>query len=524
MEENLETKNSLISLYGFTDANFEQLTNSNIALENMAHQLAQFNNGISKTTLEKPATITDGIVFLSHDEVAFFTSIFDVEKDNYSLEKFVPASGAASRMFQFLSEFLLVFDAEKESVTQYIDRTENNSLLLFFSKMSKFPFYKMVNDRLAEKYSDFNSWEEDRKSFAFIKLLLDENEFDFCNKPKAILPFHVYQKAILSPIEEHIKEATNYCLSNNNAKLHFTISKEHQTDFDTIISNCDIKDVQITFSEQLKSTDTIVVNSLNQPVKDENNNLIFRPGGHGALIYNLNKLTSDIVFIKNIDNVSNHSATTISDYKKMLAGYLIQLQKQIFNYLTNLDQSETDKENTKIIADFLENNLKIEIPQDFDNLEITEQKSFLHKALNKPIRICGMVKNENEPGGGPFWVKESCGKSSLQIVELSQVNDKNPEQLSIFKTATHFNPVDLVCGLKNYKNQSFDLLQYINHETGFIVEKSKDGLLQKAYELPGLWNGAMHNWITIFIEVPLCTFNPVKTVNDLLKKNHQFEN
>ena len=521
MEKNLEIKKNLISVYGLTDVNFEQIQNNGISLTTIAHQLSQFSLGITKTVIEKPATITDGIVNLSEKEKNFYTSYFDEKKDQYSLEKFVPASGAASRMFSFLSEFLLEYNGEIESLNTYIKRNNNISLATFIQNINKFPFYKVVYHRLKEKYADFDSWKQDAKNEYFIKILLDTNEFNYANKLKGILPFHDYGSEVLTPIEEHIKEAVNYCFSNLKAKLHFTISGEHDNDFKKIALKSESKSIHITFSEQLKNTDTIAVDHNNMPFCDAESHIIFKPGGHGALIYNLNQINSDIVFIKNIDNVSQKNNDEITRCKKSLAGYLMFLQNQIFNYLTLLYNKEFKNKDLNIIQNFIQNILNIEISKDFNKSDVAHQKMSLIAILNKPIRVCGMVKNENEPGGGPFWVKESSGKKSLQIVEFSQIDSQNISQVELFKSSTHFNPVDLVCGLKNYKGEKFNLLDFVDNNSGFIVEKSKNGIAYKAYELPGLWNGAMANWISIFVEVPLYTFNPVKTVNDLLKPNHQ---
>jgi Domain of unknown function (DUF4301) len=517
MEENLKIKNNLTARYNFSEDNFNQIENCGISLEKIEEELSLFNSGIAKTFLEKPATINDGIVSLSEEEANDYAISYEKEKSKYSIEKFVPASGAASRMFKFLSEFLLEFNLETETINAYINRKNDTSLSAFIIGMDKFPFFKIIHQRLKEKNQDFDSWNRDSKNYEFIKLLLDQNEFNFANKPKGVLPFHDYENEILTPIDEHLKETIAY----GNLKLHFTISGEHKSDFEKIVSKSNKKEVQITYSEQSKSTDTIAVDQENKPFKDEKNQLVFRPGGHGALIYNLNQIDSDIVFIKNIDNVSHNNMEAISIYKKALAGYLIVIQNQIFSHISFLDDVEIKKESISTIKYFIQNNLKIEIPADFNDYKIESQIKLLRTILNKPIRICGMVKNENEPGGGPFWIREKSGKVSLQIVESSQIDTQNQEQIDIFQSATHFNPVDIVCGLKNYKGEKFNLLDFIDHKSGFIVQKSKNGIAYKAYELPGLWNGAMSNWITIFVEVPLLTFNPVKTVNDLLKYNHQ---
>jgi hypothetical protein len=249
--------------------------------------------------------------------------------------------------------------------------------------------------------------------------------------------------------------------------------------------------------------------------------LVFRPGGHGALIENLNNLDADIIFIKNIDNIIQNNVEKTALYKKGLAGVLIELQQQTFTYLREIETQKVEHENIDEIILFLKEKLNTKISDDFHAFSFENKLSKIKEALNRPIRVCGMVKNEGEPGGGPFWVRDEKGNLSLQIVESSQVDLTNTHQHKILDSATHFNPVDLVCGIKNYKNEKFDLTQFVDHNTGFIVEKTILDKKIKAYELPGLWNGAMAKWLTVFVQVPLLTFNPVKTVNDLLKPAHQ---
>lgn len=520
MEENLKIKNSLIKEQLFSETHFKQVEAYGIDLNKIAEELQLFKTGIPKVVVEKPATKNDGILVFSPVEMESFAAKFDTEKSKFSLEKFVPASGAASRMFKFLSAFLLEFNPEKETINSYINRKKETSLQAFIIGMDKFPFFTAVYTKLKEKHPDFDSWKRDDKNYFFIKILLDSQGFDFANKPKGILPFHVYPDSIATPIEEHLKEALLYAKSNGMAKIHFTISGEHQNDFEKIVSQFNSKEVEVTYSEQLKTTDTIAVDFNNIALK-ESGQLIFRPGGHGALIYNLNQINSDLVFIKNIDNVSHNNLNEIALYKKGLGGYLIEIQTTVFEKLRILERDKVSKELIVDIQNFIENKLKIELSKDFKNFKKDSKIKYLKTILDRPIRLCGMVKNENEPGGGPFWIRDKEGSISLQIVESSQIDIQNENQVHLFKSATHFNPVDLVCGIKKYNGEKFNLLDFVDNQSGFIVEKSKSGIDYKAYELPGLWNGAMANWITLFVEVPLETFNPVKTVNDLLKYNHQ---
>ena len=511
---------------GFSSLDFVQIYEQGIQVENIQNQLDIFKNGISKAFLVEPATVSNGILKFSEQEFQNKADFFDANKSTFKLEKFVPASGAASRMFKFLSEFLNDFDVENESINAYINRKKDNELSVFIVGLDKFSFFKTIDKKLKEVFPDFDDLKRDHKNFYFIKFLLSSDYFDFANKPKGILPFHKYKSHIATAIEEHLYECANYSSSNGNSNLHFTVSEDHKVLFENIVKAITHRveketatAINISYSFQNKSTDTIAVDAKNNPFREAKGKLFFRPGGHGALIENLNNRDADIIFIKNIDNVIQHHIESIALYKKALAGILIALQRQVFQYLNEIDNGN-DEHLNEIIA-FVKNNLNIELLENFSKDSLENKIVYLKNILNRPIRVCGMVKNEGEPGGGPFWVRDTKGNLSLQIVEASQVDLDNANQIKILSSATHFNPVDLVCGIRNYKNEKFDLTQFVDHNSGFIVEKTHNGKPFKSYELPGLWNGAMANWITVFVEVPLITFNPVKTVNDLLKTAHQ---
>lgn len=510
---------------GLTNHDFIALYNAKKDIDYTINQINNIKRGVSKIVIEQPATINNGIFQLSENEFKHFSGVFDNQSNNYSIEKFVPASGAASRMFKFLSDFLRDYNPATETINGYINRTQNNALATFIVAMDKLPFFKDVDSYLKSIFPDFNTFSKDRKNHLFIATILTDKNFDYINKPKGILPFHQYNGTNITPIEEHLKEVLAYCSDKEKATIHFTISEEHETDFNTIIRNTQKgikKKIDFSFSIQNSLTDSITLNDKLETNKDARGNIIFRPGGHGALLHNLNERKSDIIFIKNIDNVSHNNLETIALYKKALGGFLIEKQQQVFSHIRLLSNSEEiSKDSIKKATKFIETELNISIPKSFNDYKNESKIKHLKSILNRPIRVCGMVKNEQEPGGGPFWIKEKDGSVSLQIVESAQIDLENPAQEKLFKSATHFNPVDLVCGIKNHKDKKFNLLDYTNPETGFIVEKSKDGKPYKAYELPGLWNGSMANWITLFIEVPIETFNPVKTVNDLLKSNHQ---
>ncbi|WP_339890188.1 DUF4301 family protein [uncultured Flavobacterium sp.] len=499
----------------------KQIQEKGISLQKIEQQLQFFVSGVSKVNLEKSASINDGIMFFSNKKKEELCRFFDENKGNKSINKFVPASGAASRMFKFLTEFLTEFDSEKGTINAYINHKKEHDLPVFLVGLKDFPFYAEVKERVLQLHPNYYNLEKDEKDYLFIKTLLSPNCFDFSNKPKGILPFHNKNNTILTPVEEHLNETIFYKKEGEKAKVHFTISKEHHNHFDAIIKK--YPEVNVSYSFQKESTDTIAVNLDNTPFRTEEGSLLFRPGGHGALIENLNLLESDIIFIKNIDNVSQNHIVDIIKYKKILGGLLLKKQRQIFEYLEQLELNNSTEELISEIKNFAKEKLNLSLPINFDKFQSEYKIELLFNELNRPIRVCGMVKNEGEPGGGPFWVKNENGLSSLQIVETSQINLKDKEQKKIVEFATHFNPVDLVCGIKDYKNNKFDLTQFVDEKTGFIVEKNKFGKPIKSFELPGLWNGAMANWITLFVEVPLSTFNPVKTVNDLLKPSHQPE-
>ncbi|RZJ69287.1 MAG: DUF4301 family protein [Flavobacterium sp.] len=512
---------------GFSIKDFSGIYNRNITMDTVRGQLSIFRNGISKMMLSKPATIDDGIYPLNEDKAMDYAQFYDSRKDNFTIKKFVPASGAASRMFKFLSEFINEFNPKHESLNAYMNRKADNSLRMFFVGIDKLPFFKQILEKTKEN-PDYSTWNKDQRYFNFVQVMLSDHDFDYANKPKGILSFHQYEDFAATPVYEHLKEAAAYAECDKAAHVHFTISEEHRDGFLDAINEVKPQlekesgvTLNFSFSYQHAQTDTIAVDVNNDPFRDGQGGLLFRPGGHGALIENLSRLEADIVFVKNIDNVSHNNIETIALYKKALAGILIKLQEKTHMYLDMIDRGEVSEKDICGIFDFAKNKLTIDVDSDVSKYTLEHKLDYARELLNRPIRVCGMVKNEGEPGGGPFWIEGDKRKLSLQIVESSQIDLDDKEQKDILMRSTHFNPVDLVCGLKDYKGNYFDLNKFVDSTTGFIVYKNKNGKDLKSYELPGLWNGAMAGWITIFVEVPLDTFNPVKTVNDLLKPAHQ---
>ncbi|MBT8266413.1 MAG: DUF4301 family protein [Bacteroidia bacterium] len=508
-----------------------QYTNKGISLERIQAQLDLFKKGLPFVKLKAAATVGHGILKLDANSKKKYINYFEARKDEKDIVKFVPASGAATRMFKFLFEFLDKFNPDEESINAYINKHKATELSIFIVGLEQFPFYEEVVQQARTLVPNFNSLSNNDRKLLFIKTMLDADKLNFSYFPKGLLPFHKYQSHNASAFEEHLFEAALYAEAKGKANLHFTISKTHKQKFgdefkriEGIVAQKTNTEFDIEFSFQLESTDTIAVNSKNEPIREADGSLHFRPSGHGALLHNLNSLEADIVFIKNIDNVVVFKfEEQVAEYKKMLAGLLIETQEKSYDYLNLLEQEEVSEDLILEAATFLAKQLNVVINPEFEKFSKANKIEYVFLKLNRPIRVCGMVKNEGEPGGGPFWVKGENGEITLQIVESAQIDLNNKEQKKILKNATHFNPVDLVCGIRNYKGDAFDLTHYVDPNTAFISTKTKAGKRLKALELPGLWNGSMAKWNTIFVEVPLITFNPVKTVNDLLKTPHQID-
>ncbi|TJY38004.1 DUF4301 family protein [Pontimicrobium aquaticum] len=512
----------------FTKEDIKQIEKKGLTVDKVLSQLELFKKGIPFVNLKSAATVGDGIWSFNEEDINELITLYNSKKDNVSIVKFVPASGAATRMFKALFQFLEGYNPKNKPLEAYLKNSNNKELAIFFEGLNKLPFFNEVILKLNDTHSNYNTLSSDEQQWLFVKTMLDKNLLNFSSSPKGLLPFHQYKNYVLTAFEEHLFEAAKYASSKNEADLHFTVSKTHQQKFSKKINT--VKDViehstltkfNISFSYQKQATDTIAVTLSNEPLRDKNKKLVFRPSGHGALIENLNNIDADVIFIKNIDNVvvSNY-VDEVAKYKKMLGGILLKIQENIFNYQHILD-TKVSNEQLIEITNFLTQKLNIVLNYNFNNLNFQEKKTYLKSQLNKPIRVCGMVKNQGEPGGGPFWVKDASATVSLQIVESAQIDKNDPQQIEILKNATHFNPVDLVCGVKNYKGEKYDLTKFIDKNTAFITTKTKSGKDLKALELPGLWNGSMAYWNTIFVEVPLITFNPIKTVNDLLKETHQ---
>lgn len=487
------------------------------SLESVEKQIENFKNGFPWMKIVAPATPERGILSLTPEQQQEAVNYYENAEVNGKC-KFVPASGAASRMFKDIFSGL-------SSLQDGTDPGADSPVGKLSENIRSFAFYD----------EDMFGTPEDSKEYRekAARMLLTDEGLGYGSKPKGVLKFHRYDDGeVRTSIAEHLVEAQNYMRNpDETASLVISVSPEHRQLFEAAIA--EVKQAyeekygikyEISFTYQDKATDTIAVDTENNPFRKDDGTLLFRPAGHGALIYNLNNLDAELVSIKNIDNVSNERfLPLVSQFKKVLMGKCLELRDKIFAYLNALDSFEEPcspscKQLCDEIEAFLDNELCIKLPA---SASCAERVAILRSKLDRPIRVCGMVRNLGEPGGGPFIICGKDGSTNLQILESVQINPSDPQSADIMKRSTHFNPVDIVCCLHNYKGEKFDLLQYVDDEAGFISSKSYEGRELKALELPGLWNGAMSNWNTLFVEVPVETFNPVKVVLDLLRPAHQ---
>ena len=498
---------ALLEAKGISEAQIEQ-------------QLRDFQTGFPFLKLAGAAAIGRGIMAVSDEQEKACTKAWDDYKaEGHHITKFVPASGAASRMFKDMFEFL---SADYDVPTKPAEKQ-------FFEGVHDFAFFQALDDSCqVNEGRGVDALIDEGQYKAVVANMLDAEGLNYGQLPKGLLQFHAYDEEVRTPLEEHLVEAALYAASKGEADVHFTVSTEHRTLFEALVERV-LPEYEkrfgityhISFSEQKPSTDTVAANMDNTPFRNEDGTLLFRPGGHGALIQNLSDLQSDVVFVKNIDNVVPDKLKPVTvTWKQVIAGVLVKAQQQAFAYLRLLDTGKYSHEQIEEMIRFVRHELCTDMPG-LKDLEDAELVCYLRKKLNRPMRVCGVVKNVGEPGGGPFLAYNPDGSVSLQILESSQIDKNNPEYMKMFTEGTHFNPVDLVCGIRDCKGEKFDLPKFVDPQTGFISYKSKNGKELKALELPGLWNGAMSDWSTIFVEVPLETFNPVKTVCDLLRPEHQ---
>jgi len=515
----MNTEN-IITKYNLSENDTEQLNSSGITLFKLKMQVGQIKKGTQFVKLIRSCKIDDGIFRIDDEERKELIDLFEKECKGKEIIKFVPASGAASRMFKRLESFM---NSDVDLALDELKTNENYKYISqFFSNLSEFAFYDDLIGIIKENKSDIDSLLTQNKLKETLGYILTDKGLGYSFKPKALIKFHSYGNDNRTAFEEQIKESIEYIKDKTgNVNLHFTISPELRDDFENEKKQLIKKyghsvELNITFSYQKKSTDTIALDKNDELFRDDSK-ILLRPGGHGALIENLNEINSDIIFIKNIDNVQREENLDLTvNNKKLLGGLLIEYQSRIHSYLNSLEETPSEEMISEIVA-FIKHELGYDLSISGSKSSVELLKNF----LNRPIRICGAVENVGHPGGGPFWVESKSGKVSKQIIEGDQVDKSDEGQKEIFQSSTHFNPVDLACGVRDYRGDKFDLTEYVDHSAVFVSTKSYKGRELKALELPGLWNGAMANWITVFVEVPKETFTPVKEVNELLREDHQ---
>ncbi len=503
----------------------EQIKEKGITEDDIKHQIEIFKRCFRLVDLVAPATTGNGIFVPDKEQFDDYEKKYQQKTEKFSVLKFVPASGAATRMFKNIYEW-------REKLCNYRNPDdllkEDNRAKIFFDRMTEFAFWNDLSEVMKRNGNDAYDCLKKKNYLSLIEFLLDDKGLGYGKLPKGLLKFHKYDKFSRTAFEEQLVEGALYGKNaNGTVNIHFTVSPEHielfQEHLNKVVRSYEKQfDVRynIEFSLQDPSTDTIAVDMDNCPFRNSDGKLVFRPGGHGALINNLNKIDDDIVFIKNIDNViPDRLKNPTVRYKKILCNILLDLQKEVHRFQKHIAKNEFTNRLYEQAVDFACNRLNFD--RSLFRCQAEKGKEILATMLYAPIRVCGMVKNEGEPGGGPFWVQAEENIKSLQIIESSQIDLENPGQKEIFNNSTHFNPVDIVCGIKAWNGKKYDLKKYIDPDTGFISHKSIEGYPIKALELPGLWNGAMAKWITVFVEVPIITFNPVKTINDLLREEHQ---
>jgi hypothetical protein len=503
----------------FNQKDLKQIRSKGIHIDEINQQIKHFQQGFPPSDITMPATCGKGITALTEGDEQHYLDVFLDNGPDFRMSRFIPASGAATRMFKDLYAALEKLDGRSRTKQEEWIR-ENRELKRFFKKLEKYPFYEDLKIK------------ENSKPDEILRQLLMEKGLNYGNKPKGLLKFHKYSKKDRrTAFEEHVREAVKYCASRQRlVRIHLTVSPQHLDGFQAeaakIIPSIEKETgmgIDLSFSFQKPETDTIAVDLEDKPFRNSDGSLLFRPAGHGALIRNLDALDSDLVFISNIDNVAPDARKNVRvKYKQILGGMLLEVRSKVFYYLQQLNGDEkVEKTRMDHMVNYLRERLGVAVPDRLDDWDASELRKWLIAAMNRPIRVCGMVRNEGEPGGGPFYVRSESGEVSLQIVESSQIDMNDPEKALLVRESTHFNPVDLVCSIRDYEGKKFHLTHYVDHNTGFISEKSVGGKSLKALELPGLWNGAMARWLTLFVEVPIETFSPVKTVFDLVRKEHR---
>ena len=510
----------------FTEPDLKQLRDRGIPAERAAGYLATFAEGLPYVVLDRPCATGDGVTVLDGSELERLCRRGDEAAGAGRFSKFVPASGAATRMFQPLLSARARAADESATVEDLRDLPEYPALREFMTRLEHFAFYPELKAKLGDSGKRLQPLRDAGQFRAVLDCLLDAGGLGYAGRPKGLIPFHRYPDDCRTPVAEHLLDARAYVRDHNGtARVHFTVSPEHRAAVEAHVAALrrryedGHRRFDVTLSEQRPDTDTLAATLDNQPFREPDGSLSFRPGGHGALLANLNDLRADIVFIQNIDNVAVDPDAAIR-HRKALGGHLVHVQARVFDYLDRLHPDAAPPFLDEVLR-FTRAALSIVPPEGLRRAPVAGRVRFLRETLERPLRVCGMVPSGGEPGGGPFWVRGADGTCSLQIVESSQVNMEEPGQRDVFAASTHFNPVDLVCGVRDRSGQCFDLTRFSDPRSAFISIKSSGGRKLKALEHPGLWNGGMARWNTVFVEIPAETFTPVKTVLDLLRQEHR---
>ncbi len=522
-----------MSFSGFSETDRKAIGLLGIDEDRLLDQLRVFRADSAHLRLEKPCTVGDGIERLAEGAKTRFLEVYQGAADAGRFTKFVPASGAATRMFDCLFKAL---GRNPEELRRWVDSPgvgeipEGEAFATFIRGVERFAFYPAWREAVARGGDDLDACLAQGRYHRALNFLLKGDGLGFGGLPKALIPFHRYGDEVRTALEEHLVEAARYVRDAGGlCRVHFTVSVEHEERFRRFLERvvCGYESrfqcrFRVGLSCQDPRTNTLAVDLDNQPFRADDGRLVFRPAGHGALLGNLNRLGGDLVYIKNVDNVvpDPWKRATVR-WKKILGGYLVELQGEVYRYLEQLEEGGAGDDLLERVRAFVENRLGTRLSRRAWEGSRRERCRRLVELLDRPLRVCGMVRNVGEPGGGPFWVRDRDGACSLQIVEKAQVRMDDPDQAAVWNRSTHFNPVDIVCALRDRRGCPYDLTRFVDREAVFITTKSMAGRDLKALELPGLWNGSMARWNTVFVEVPRVTFNPVKTVNDLLRPEHQ---
>ena len=517
----------------FTQADLEQMEKLGITEDEARRQLASLEKGQRWTTLERPCTTGDGIAILDPEDQAPLISRWQEGADKGRLSAFLPASGAATRMFAFLQRIRnqverITLEGTADKFGQASD--DYREFQVFVESLEEFAFFEPLAEVMGKAGSSLREKLQLGVYNDILDFLLEPRGLNYSSLPKALIPFHRYADHYRTALEEHLVESARTVRDQKQrCRVHFTVARENRAEVEAHGLEAAAKyserlgvQYELSFSIQSPATNTLAVDLDNKPFRKLDGKLLFRPGGHGALLQNLNQLEGDIVLIRNIDNlVTDERCDLVVLHEHILTGMLLEVQQEVFNYLTLLSSGSLGANDLQQVLDFVVQRLNPSMGEHLLSCGEKEKVARILRLLNRPLRVCGMVVNRGEPGGGPFWVRDASGRLSLQVVEQAEIDRSSPEQVAILEGSTHFSPVQIVCGLRDFQGQPFDLRQFADQGAVFVSRKTEEGKELKALELPGLWNGGMAYWNTIFVEIPEETFNPVKTINDLLRPGHR---